>query len=374
MRLLVLVSTRKGLFILASDASRRAWSIEGPHFLGESVNHAVLDPRDRRTMLAAVKAGHLGPTVFRSEDGGRSWKEAGTPPAFPKAADPSLGMSVSHVFWLTPGHASQPQRWYAGTSPQGLFVSDDGGRNWKGVEGFNANPDRLKWIGGLQDAPPDGGTLHSLAVDPFDADHLYIGLSTGGSFESRDAGASWTPLNAGVAADFLPDPDAAYGHDPHCMRVHPAVRDIVYQQNHCGIYRLERGANRWTRIGENMPKDIGDIGFPMTLHPRDPKTAWVFPMDGGTVWPRVCVGGMPAAYVTRDAGASWQRQDRGLPAEQAWFTVKRQAMTADALDPVGLYFGTTGGEVWASRDEGASWECIRRHLPQVHAVEAALAG
>jgi hypothetical protein len=158
------------------------------------------------------------------------------------------------------------------------------------------------------------------------------------------------------------------------MRVHPAVRDVVYQQNHCGIYRLERGANRWTRIGDNMPKDIGDIGFPMTLHPRDPKTAWVFPMDGGTVWPRVCVGGMPAAYVTRDAGASWQRQDRGLPAEQAWFTVKRQAMTADTLDPVGLYFGTTGGEVWASRDEGASWECIRRHLPQVHAVEAALAG
>ena len=374
MRLLVLVSTRKGLFILASDASRRAWSIEGPHFLGESVNHAVLDPRDRRTLLAAVKAGHLGPTVFRSDDAGRTWKEARTPPAFPKAADSSQGLSVSHVFWLAPGHASQPQRWYAGTSPQGLFVSDDGGRNWKGVEGFNANPDRLKWIGGLQDAPPDGGTLHSLAVDPFDADHLYIGLSTGGSFESRDAGASWTPLNAGVAADFLPDPDAAYGHDPHCMRVHPAVRDVVYQQNHCGIYRLERGANRWTRIGDNMPKDIGDIGFPMTLHPRDPKTAWVFPMDGGTVWPRVCVGGMPAAYVTRDAGASWQRQDRGLPAEQAWFTVKRQAMTADTLDPVGLYFGTTGGEVWASRDEGASWECIRRHLPQVHAVEAALAG
>jgi len=374
MRLLVLVSTRKGLFILASDASRRAWSIEGPHFLGESVNHAVLDPRDRRTLLAAVKAGHLGPTVFRSDDAGRTWKEARTPPAFPKAADSSQGLSVSHVFWLAPGHASQPQRWYAGTSPQGLFVSDDGGRNWKGVEGFNAHPDRLKWIGGLQDAPPDGGTLHSLAVDPFDADHLYIGLSTGGSFESRDAGASWTPLNAGVAADFLPDPDAAYGHDPHCMRVHPAVRDIVYQQNHCGIYRLERGANRWTRIGENMPKDIGDIGFPMTLHPRDPKTAWVFPMDGGTVWPRVCVGGRPAAYVTRDAGASWQRQDRGLPAEQAWFTVKRQAMTADTLDPVGLYFGTTGGEVWASRDEGASWECIRRHLPQVHAVEAALAG
>ena len=372
MRLLVLVSTRKGLFILPGDEARRAWSVDGPHFLGESVNHAVLDPRDGRTLLAAVKAGHLGPTVFRSEDAGRTWQEAQTPPAFPKAADAALGMSVSHVFWLTPGHASQPRRWYAGTSPQGLFVSDDGGRNWRGVEGFNAHPDRLKWIGGLQDAPPDGGTLHSLAVDPFDADHLYIGLSTGGSFESRDAGASWNPLNAGIAADFLPDPDAAYGHDPHCMRVHPKVRGVLYQQNHCGIYRLDRPNDRWIRIGDNMPRDIGDIGFPMTLHPRDPKTAWVFPMDGGTVWPRVSVGGKPAAYVTRDAGASWQRQDGGLPAQQAWFTVKRQAMTADTLDPVGLYFGTTGGEVWASRDEGASWECIRRHLPQVHAVEAAL--
>ena len=371
-RPLVLVATRKGLFILSSDAARRVWAIEGPHFLGESVNHAVLDPRDGRTLLAAVKAGHLGPTVFRSEDMGRTWKEAQAPPAFPRSDDPVKGFAVSHVFWLTPGHKSQPQRWYAGTSPQGLFASDDGGRNWRSVEGFNAHRDRMKWIGGLQDAPPDGGTLHSLHVDPFDANHLYIGLSTGGVFESRDAGGSWSPLNAGVAADFLPDPDAPYGHDPHCLRVHPAVRDVVYHQNHCGIYRLERPANRWTRIGDNMPKDVGDIGFPMALHPRDPKTAWVFPMDGGTMWPRIPIGGKPAAYVTRDAGASWQRQDRGLPREQGWFTVKRQALAADALDPVGLYFGTTGGEVWASRDEGASWECIRMHLPQVHAIEAAL--
>jgi photosystem II stability/assembly factor-like uncharacterized protein len=371
-RLLVLVGTRKGLFILASDASRRDWSIEGPHFLGEAVNHAVVDPRDGRTLLAAVKAGHLGPTVFRSEDLGRTWKEAQTPPAFAKAAQPDAGPSVSHVFWLTPAHATQPGRWYAGTSPQGLFVSDDGGRNWRGVEGFNAHPDRLKWIGGLQDAPPDGGTLHSLHVDAFDASHLYIGLSTGGVFESRDAGASWSPLNAGVAADFLPDLHAPYGHDPHCLRVHPAVRDVVYQQNHCGIYRLERAANRWTRVGDNMPQDIGDIGFPLALHPRDPRTAWVFPMDGGTVWPRVPIGGKPAVYATRDAGASWTRQDRGLPSEQAWFTVKRQSLAADTLDPVGLYFGTTGGEVWASRAEGDSWSCIRSHLPQVHSVEAAL--
>jgi hypothetical protein len=372
-RLLILVGTRKGLFILGADKRRRAWTIDGPHFLGQSVNHAVLDPRDARTLLAAVKAGHLGHTVYRSEDLGRTWEESATPPAFPKAAAGAAGESVSHVFWLTPGHAKEKGRWYAGTSPAGLFVSDDGGRNWTGVAGFNAHPDRRKWIGPPQDAPPDGNTLHSLNVDPFDANHLYIGLSAGGVFESRDRGATWTPLNKGVEADFLPDPDAAYGHDPHCLRVHPKVRDVVYHQNHCGIYRLERGAARWTRIGSRMPKEIGDIGFPIVLHPRDPKTAWVFPMDGGTVWPRMPIGGKPAAYVTRDAGASWQRQDKGLPPAHGWFTVKRQAMNADTLDPVGLYFGTTSGEVWSSFDEGESWNCLCLHLPQVHSVETAIA-
>src|SRR5579859_6095809 len=228
-RHLVLVATRKGLFLLSSDRGRRRWAIDGPHFLGEAVHHAVLDPRDGRTLLAAVKAGHLGPTVFRSVDAGKSWKEAARPPAFAKGHEDS----VSHVFWLTPGHAKEPGRWYAGTSPQGLFVSEDGGVTWSGVDGFNAHPDRRKWIGGQQEAPPGGGTLHSINVDPFDARHLYIGMSSGGVFESRDRGATWTPLNAGVAADFLPDPSAAYGHDPHCVRVHPAARDVVYQQNHC---------------------------------------------------------------------------------------------------------------------------------------------
>ena len=370
--LIVLVGTRKGLFLLKSDRRRRRWSMEGPHFLGQVVNHAVLDPRDGRTLLAAVRAGHLGPTVFRSEDRGATWKEAARPPAFPKASEGERGESVSHVFWLAPGHASEPGRWYAGTSPQALFSSDDGGRTWQGVEGFNAHPDRRKWIGSPDEAPPDGGTLHSINVDPHDARHLYIGLSAGGVFESRDRGASWTPLNRGCAADFLPDPDAPYGHDPHCLRVHPQARDVVYQQNHCGIYRLGRAAGRWERIGKAMPRKIGDIGFPLVLHPRDPRTLWVFPMDGTSVWPRTPIDGKPAAYVSRDAGKSWQRQDQGLPKAQAWFTVKRQAMSGDTLDPVGLYFGTTSGEVWASFDEGGQWHCLCLHLPHVYSVETAL--
>ena len=372
-KLHILVGTRKGLFVLSADRARKRWSMAGPHFLGQTVNHALIDPRDGRTLLASVKAGHLGPTVFRSPDLGRTWKEAKRPPAFPKAGAGEEGVAVDHVFWLTPGHAKTPGRWYAGTSPQGLFVTQDGGDTWDSVAGFNANRANDPWIVKGSDGPPDGATLHSINVDPFDPAHIYLGLSAGGIFESRDEGATWKPLNRGCVADFLPDPDAEYGHDPHCLRVHPKVRDVVYQQNHCGIYRLDRKASRWVRVGENMPKAIGDIGFPMVLHPRDAKTLWVFPMDGTTVWPRVPIGGKPAAYVSRDAGASWKRLDKGLPPAQGWFTVKRQAMCTDGLDSAGLYFGTTSGEVWASFDEGEAWHCLCLHLPEIYAVESAIA-
>ena len=150
------------------------------------------------------------------------------------------------------------------------------------------------------------------------------------------------------------DPATITFHDPHCVRLCPSNPDRLYQQNHCGIYRLDRPGDTWQRIGGKMPKRVGDIGFPMVVHPRDDDVAWVFPMDGTSVWPRTSPQGRPAAYVTRNAGKTWQRQDAGLPADQAWWTVKRQAMTADADDPVGLYFGTTSGELWASRDEGAA--------------------
>jgi hypothetical protein len=364
----LLVATRKGAFILKADAARRSWKIAGPMFFGHVVHHLVLDPRDRRTLLLAARTGHLGPSVFRSANLGKTWKEATKPPAFSKAPQ---GRSVDHVFWLTPGHASEPGTWYAGTSPQGLFRSEDGGDTWAPVPGFNEHPMYSKWTGGERDGTPDGPKLHSILIDPRDVRHLYIGMSSGGVFESVDKGADWKPLNSGTVADFLPDTHPEYGHDPHCVRLHALAPDLLYQQNHCGIYRMERAAGVWVRIGANMPKKIGDIGFPIVLHPRDPATVWVFPMDGTSVWPRTSPDGKPAAYVSRNGGKSWQRQDAGLPASQGWFTVKRQAMASDAHAPVGVYFGTTGGELWASRNEGAKWTCIARHLPHIYAVEAA---
>ncbi|MCS7100983.1 MAG: glycosyl hydrolase [Burkholderiaceae bacterium] len=367
----LLVATRKGAWLLHAEAERTRWRIDGPHFLGHIVNHLVLDPRDGRTLLAAAKTGHLGPTIFRSTDRGRCWREAAQPPAFARQADGG-GRAVDHTFWLAPSVPAEPDVWYAGTSPQGLFRSADGGLTWAPFSCLNDDPQYRQWFGTVQDGTPNGPKLHSILVDPRDPRHMYVGMSSGGVHETTDGGETFHPLIDGLEVVEGFDPGTPTFHDPHCMRLCPGDPDRLYQQNHCGIYRLDRPATRWERIGRAMPPQIGDIGFPLVVHPRDVDTAWVFPMDGQTVWPRTSPGGRPAAYVTRDGGRSWRRQDAGFPAQQAWWTVKRQAMCADGGDPLGLYVGTTGGELWASRDEGEHWHCIARHLPEIYAVEAAV--
>ncbi len=368
--MLLMVATRKGAWLFHGDRSRRNWRADGPHFLGHVIQHLVLDPRDGRTLLAAAKTGHLGPTVFRSTDLGRSWKEARQPPAFSKRADGS-GRVVDHTFWLTPGHASEPGVWYAGTSPQGLFRSDDGGDTWQSASPINDDPQYIGWMGTVQDGTPDGPKMHSIIVDPRDPRHLYFGMSGGGVHESTDGGLTFRTLIDGLeVVQGFPDNDPTF-HDPHCIRQCPSNPDRLYQQNHCGIYRIDRPSNTWTRIGRAMPKRVGDIGFTMVVHPRDDDTCWVLPMNGADVWPRTSPDGSPAVYVTRNGGKRWTRQDVGLPAEQAWWTVKRQAMCSDTRDPVGLYFGTTSGELWGSRDEGERWKCLVRHLPEIYAVEVA---
>ncbi|MBI1422223.1 MAG: glycosyl hydrolase [Gammaproteobacteria bacterium] len=369
-KLVVLVATRKGGWLLHSDARRKKWKIDGPHFLGQVTHHMVLDPRDGKTLLAAVSTGHLGPTLFRSTNLGRKWSEASKPPAFAKAAD-GKGRSVKHTFWLTPCHANEPKAWYAGTSPQGLFRSDDAGDTWEPFSTINDDPQFREWMGSEQDGTPDGPKLHSIIVDPRDPRHLYIAMSGGGVHESLDQGQTWQALLDGLKVVEGFDASKPAFHDPHCVRMCPSNPDRLYQQNHCGIYRLDRPAREWQHIGKKMPRKVGDIGFPMVVHPRDDKTAWVLPMDGTSVWPRTCPDGKPAVYVTRNSGTGWKRLDAGMPEQQAWWTVKRQAMTSDTQKELGLYFGTTGGEVWLSRNEGKTWHCIARHLPEIYALEVA---
>ena len=247
----LVVGTRKGAWTFSADDDRGSWTPRGPMFLGHIVQHAVLDPRDRRRLLLAMRTGHLGPTVFRSDDLGETWTEARRPPAF--ATGDRLERSLRAVFWLSPGPADQPGVWYAGGTPQGLFRSEEGGDTWEPVAGWNDHPMWDTWCEWPDEGTPDGSMLHSVNVDPRDASHLYIGLSGGGVFESLDGGNDWRPLNAGCAVTFLPDPAPEFGHDPHCVRLHPLQPDRLYQQNHCGIYRIDRPDEKWVRIGDNMP-------------------------------------------------------------------------------------------------------------------------
>jgi photosystem II stability/assembly factor-like uncharacterized protein len=375
------------MFFLTPNESRSNWSLSDPICLGHIINHAVLDPRDGRTMLAAARTGHLGPTIFRSEDAGASWQEARRPPAFATASEGEKGQVVSHTFFLAPGHADEKGVWFAGTSPQALWTSHDGGATWEGVAGFNDHPDYSVRTEDPQAGTPDGPVLHSILVNPQDANHMYFGLSGGGVWETTDHGKSWSPLNQGMATA-LGDPEPGEEgmerppgslhwneigpeHDPHSVVMHPTDPNRLYQQNHCGIYRIDRPETSWTRIGSNMPQDVGDIGFVIGVHPKDVNRAWVFPMDGTDVWPRTCPDGRPAIFETTDGGESWIRRNKGLP-ERGWYTVKRQCMSIDSSDPAGIYFGTTSGEVWASIDEGESWSNIAAHLPEIYSVEAVM--
>jgi len=366
------IATIKGAFILKGDGNRREWKVSNPHFLGSETNHLVQDPRDGKTLLLAARTGHLGPTVFRSQDKGKTWLEARVPPAFPKSPEGQNGPAVQRTFALAPGHASQQGVWWAGTVPHALFRSEDGGETWEHVSEFTG------YVAGLKEQKPanigetPGGPItHSILIDPRDANHMYVSLSTGGFFETRDATRSWQPMNGGSSADFLPDKFPEYGQDPHCVVMSPANPDRIYQQNHCGVYRLDRPGSTWERIGRNLPVAVGDIGFPIVAHPRKQDVLWVFPMDGTEVWPRTSPAGKPAAYRSTDGGASWTRQAKGFPEANGWFTVFRQAMKSDTEDPVGLYLGTTAGEVWASRNEGSSWKLVASHLPRILSLEVA---
>jgi photosystem II stability/assembly factor-like uncharacterized protein len=353
----LLVATRKGLFVATANSKRREWRIEGPHLAGYEVYHAILDPRDRSTAFAAARHMVWGVHIHRSSDGGRSWQLLPEVPHHDPAASPP---SVDAIWFLAPGHSDEPDTLYAGIEPAGLFVSRDRGDSWSPVSALNNHPTRATW------QPAKGGlALHSIYVDPRDRQRIYAAVSAGGAFRSDDAGESWIAINRGVRADYLPDARPATGHCVHRIILHPARPDRLYQQSHTGTYRTDdRGAD-WTEITEGLPSDFG---YAITADPNDADVVYIIPEESSHV--RTTVGGAITVYRSRNAGQDWQPLTGGLPQENAYVTVLREAIDCDGLAPCGLYFGTSSGHLFASRDGGDSWEIIAGFLPRILSVHA----
>lgn len=349
----LLIGTRRGLFIASSD-DRRSWSLEGPKLEGREVFHAFRDPRTG-TLWAATSHRVWGSHVHRSDDGGGSWETLESAPHH----DDERGLEA--IWFLAPGPPDQPETLWAGIEPAGLFRSTDSGGSWQAVEALNGHPTRDRW------QPAGGGlALGGIQHDPRDPDTLYCSLSAGGVYRSDDGGASWTPANRGVRAEFQPNRYPEAGQCVHKLRLHPAMPDRLYQQNHCGVYRSDDRGDSWEEITQGLPSDFG---YALALDPHDPDTAYVIPEESSHM--RATVGGRLRVYRTRDAGASWAALTDGLPQEHAYVSVLRDAMDHDTLDPVGLYFGTSTGHVFASADRGDRWDLVTAYLPKVLCVVTA---
>jgi photosystem II stability/assembly factor-like uncharacterized protein len=352
-RVEVLVGTPKGAFILDSDEARREWQVRGPYCEAWPVHHLARNSA-AGALYAAGGSAWYGPSVWRSDDDGATWSQSSEGLTYGDD-----GPKIETIWNLTPAGRTL----YAGVEPAGLFRSDDGGRTWSHVAGLREHPSRPEW------QPGAGGLcLHSIAPHPTDRDRLWVGISAVGAFETIDGGKTWDLRNKGVRADFLPEPLPEFGFCVHKLRVVASQPETLYQQNHCGVYRSDDGGRQWTEITGELPSDFG---FPMVIHPHDPKTIYVIPLNGADKG-RHMIDGHAAVWRSRDRGDSWQRLTSGLPQEHAYIGVLREAMSIDSFDTPGVYFGTSTGQVFGSSDEGDHWRLLADFLPPVWSVEATL--
>ncbi|TKT74988.1 exo-alpha-sialidase [Aquamicrobium sp. LC103] len=351
-KILILVGTKKGAFIVESDPGRKSWRIRGPFCETWPMNHVVGDPATG-AIYGAGGNEWFGPAVWKSRDFGETWTHSSAGLAYEAGEEP-----IKAVWSLAPRNG----RLYAGVQPAGLFYSDDRGENWNHVEGLQRHPTRPDWQPGGA-----GLILHSLIPDLDDEDRIWIGISSAGVFYSGDGGQTWEPRNRGTRADFLPEGQnyPEFGQCVHCLVRPKGESDLLYQQNHCGMYRSEDGGRSWKSIEAGLPSTFG---FPAAVHPRDSSTLYLLPLNGDIAG-RFVPEAKAAVWRTRDRGETWQDLREGLPQENAFFGVLRQAMATDVLEPAGVYFGTSGGALFASSDEGDSWTCIAEHLPSISSIE-----
>ncbi len=381
----VLVGTRKGAFILTSDGKRDNWTVSGPHFAGWEIYHMKGSPVDPNRIYVSQTSGWFGQIIQRSDDGGKTWHQPGTPPGesgtqagMPKGEsnkfvyDDSAAPLTTHQWYDGTQHSWEFKRvWhiepsltdseivYAGVEDAALFRSMDGGKNWKELSGLRGHGTGPKWQPGA-----GGMCLHTVILDPTNPKRIYIAISAAGAFRTDDGGESWKPINQGLYSKYIPNPTAEVGHCVHHIAMNPARPNVLFMQKHWDVMRSDNAGDQWTKVSGNLPTDFG---FAIDVHTHEPETIYVVPIKSDSE--HFPLNGQLRVFRSRSGGNEWEPLTKGLPQKDCYVNVLRDAMAVDKLDECGVYFGTTGGQVYVSADAGDSWNPIVRDLPAVLSVE-----
>jgi photosystem II stability/assembly factor-like uncharacterized protein len=361
----VLVGTKKGAFIMTADGTRRNWDITGPHFGGWEMYHLKGSPADPNRLYASQSTGWFGQLLQRSNDGGKTWEpvgnkfayegETGTHQWYDGTPHP---WEFKRVWHLEPS-LSNPDVVYAGVEDAALFRTSDGGTTWSELPGLRNHGTGSKW------SPGAGGLcLHTILIDPTNEQRMFIAISAAGAFRTEDGGTSWKPINQGLRSQYIPDPTAEVGHCVHRIAMHRSRPNVLFMQKHWDVMRSDNGGDLWTEVSGNLPTDFG---FVIDVHTHEPETIYVVPIKSDSE--HYPPDGKLRVYRSRTGGQEWEALTKGLPQQDCYVNVLRDAMAVDSLDSCGIYFGTTGGQVYASADAGDNWMAIARDLPAVLSVE-----
>jgi photosystem II stability/assembly factor-like uncharacterized protein len=361
----VLVGTRKGAFVMTSDGKREKWEIDGPHFTGWEIYHVKGSPVDQNRLYLSQSSGWFGQLIQRSSDGGKTWEPVGNKFAYD-------GVPGTHQWYDGTPHPWEFARvWhlepslsdldtvYAGVEDAALFRSTDGGQNWQELSGLRTHSSGSGWQPGA-----GGMCLHTIIADPKDKQRMFVAISAAGAFRTDDGGTTWRPINRGLRSAQLPDEDAEVGHCVHHVAMHPSRPNVLFMQKHWDVMRSDDSGDTWHEVSGNLPTDFG---FPIDIHAHEPDTIFVVPIKSDSE--HIPPDGKLRVYRSRSGGNEWEALTKGLPQSNCYVNVLRDAMAVDSLDKCGVYFGTTGGQVYASNDAGDSWNPIVRDLPPVLSVE-----
>ena len=379
----VLVGTRKGAFALTSDGKRKRWKVSGPHFAGWEIYHVKGSPVDPNRLFASQTSAWFGQIIQRSDDGGKTWFQPGTPAGEATTSPDGMPQGESNKFvydgipgshqwydgtqhpwefkrvWHLEPSLTDPDTVYAGVEDAALFRTTDGGKSWHELSGLRKHDTGPKWQPGA-----GGMCLHTILLDPSNPQRMYIAISAAGAFRTDDGGKTWRPINRGLHSQYIPDPNAEVGHCVHRIAMHPSRPSTLFMQKHWDVMRTDDAGESWREVSGNLPTDFG---FPIDVHAHEPETIYVVPIKSDSE--HFPPDGKLRVFRSRAGGNEWETLTKGLPQRNCYVNVLRDAMSVDSLEPCGIYFGTTGGQVYASADAGDSWAPIVRDLPAVLSVE-----